>query len=100
MSMPVPPLHPVTGLLPLGRHHCTSSDIERAFVADASFSASTTRRAIWDDWQQAVALLESTVTVHAAWLGGSFTSAVIDPADIDVTFIVNGDDFRSRTPAE
>jgi hypothetical protein len=29
-------------------------------------------------------VLQSAVTVHAAWIGGSFTTSKLDPEDIDV----------------
>lgn len=64
------------------------------FVKDAAFSRSASRPRIWSDWNDALALLQSAVTVHAVWIGGSFTTSKLDPGDIDVTYIVNADEIR------
>jgi hypothetical protein len=96
----IPALDPATGLLPLGRHRCSESEVEAAFVSAAEFATSPTRPEIWRDWEAALQLLRAAVTVHAAWLGGSFTTAKIDPEDLDVTFLVNGEDFRGRSPQD
>ncbi|HEY3955266.1 MAG TPA: hypothetical protein VGM53_18000 [Streptosporangiaceae bacterium] len=66
----------------------------------AEFSTSATRTGIWRDWQQGARLLESAVTVHAAWLGGSFTTSKVDQNDLDATFVINGADMRTRSPDE
>ena len=84
-----------TGLLPLGRHVCAAADVEEMFVRDAAFSESVSRRQIWSDWNDALAVLQSAVTVHAVWIGGSFTTSKVDPGDIDVLYIVNADAVRS-----
>ena len=96
----VPARDPASGLLPLGRHVCSESEVEAAFVSAAEFAASPTRADIWRDWQQGVRLLRTAVTVHAAWLGGSFTTSKVDPADLDVTFVINGADMRTRSLPE
>lgn len=93
----LPLLDPVTGFLPSGRHGCSASEVEVAFVRDIAFFGSPTRRAIWNDWNQALTVLQSAVTVHAAWIGGSFTTSKLDPEDIDVAFIINAADFRQRS---
>jgi len=96
----IPPVDPASGLLPLGRHHCTEAEVEAAFVSASGFATSSSRAAIWSAWQQAVAFLQTAVTVHAAWLGGSFTTSKMDPEDLDATFIVNADDYRRRSTPE
>lgn len=96
----LPLLDPATGLLPLGRHVCSADEVEIAFVKDISFFGSATRSAIWRDWNDALATLRSAVTVHAAWLGGSFTTSKLDAKDIDVTFVINGEDARQRSAPE
>lgn len=96
----IPCLDPETGLLPLGRHVCAADEVEIAFVKDIAFAGSATRQGLWGDWNAALATLEGAVTVHAAWLGGSFTTSKMDPDDIDVTFIINGDDYLQRSPAD
>jgi hypothetical protein len=92
----IPELDPVTGLLPLGRHVCAEAEVEAVFVSASRFAASLTRRDVWNEWQQAAQLLQGAVVVHAAWLGGSFTTSKIDPGDIDVTFIFDADDYTQR----
>lgn len=96
----IPPLDPATGLLPAGRHVCSPDEVEIAFVKDISFFGSATRSAIWSDWNDALAMLQSVAIVHAAWIGGSFTTSKLDPEDIDVTFIINGADMRQRSAPE
>ena len=96
----IPPLIQTTGLLPLGRHVCSADEVEVGFVKDRAFAGSATRAAIWNDWNDALATLQSAVTVHAAWIGGSFTTSKLDPGDIDVTFIINGANMRHRSAAE
>lgn len=93
-------LDPVTGLLPAGRHVCAKAEVESAFVTESAFSSSTTRATIWGDWQNALNVLQSAALVRAAWIGGSFTTAKMDPEDIDVTFIIDGADMRGRTPQD
>ena len=90
----IPALDPATGWLPLGRHHCSQAEIETAFAT------SSTRTAIWRDWQSGLQLLQTAVTVHAAWVGGSFTTAKPDPEDLDVTFLINGEDMRHRSAGD
>ena len=92
----LPCLDPGTGLLPPGRHVCTAAEVEIGLVKSNGFSASATRPEIWDHWNAALGVLQSSVLVHAAWLGGSFTTSKLDPDDIDVTFIINGDDLIQR----
>lgn len=96
----IPALDPTTGMLPVGRHPCSEAEFEARFVSDAAFASSTTRRDLWDDWQQALQLLQGAVTVHAAWLGGSFTTSKLDPDDIDVTFLINVEDYKRRQPQD
>jgi hypothetical protein len=93
----IPCLDPVTGMLPLGRLACTAEEVEIAFVKDIAFFGSQTRPGLWREWNDALATLQSSVTVHAAWIGGSFTTAKLDPDDIDVTFIINAEDYRQRS---
>jgi hypothetical protein len=96
----LPPLDPSTGYLPPGRHVCTVAEVEAAFVQDGRFATSATRSDLWNDWNDALSLLQSAVTVHAAWIGGSFTTSKVDPGDIDVTYIVNGGVVRSLQGAQ
>lgn len=88
-SVPIPDLGQ-SGLLPFGRYRCSMSEVRDRFVLHPDFACSTTRKVIWQHWLQAKDTLKSLVPVHAAWLGGSFTTAKLDPDDLDVVFVVNG----------
>jgi hypothetical protein len=90
----LPPLDPSTGSLPLGRYVCTAAEIEEMFVTGEVFFDSISRPQIWSDWNEALAVLQSAVTVHAVWIGGSFTTAKVDPGDIDVTYVVSASQIR------
>ena len=100
LGLVIPALEPTTGLLPVGRYTCAGQEVEDCFVTAAQFSASGTRGDIWGDWQIAQQFLQQSVIVHAAWLGGSFTTAKVDPDDIDVTFVVSADDYSARPPQD
>ena len=89
-----------TGVPPVGRRRATITEIEAAFVSAPEFSASTTRRTIWADFETGLQLLSSAVLVHAAWLGGSFISSKLDPSDLDVVFLVNQSDLNRRSDPE
>ncbi|MGW4878932.1 DUF6932 family protein [Streptomyces sp. NPDC004262] len=99
--MPVPELDQSSGVLPLGRYLCTEQEIESTFVTADRYASSATRQSVWNDWQTARDFVRSLVTVHAVWVAGSFTTAKVDPGDIDVMFIIRGDDFdRLPDPAK
>lgn len=96
----IPPLDRVSGLLPPGRHRCSEAEVEAEFVSCPRFASSPTRKDIWQDWGDVRDLLQNSIKVYAAWLGGSFTSAKLNPEDLDVTFLVSGDDCRKCSPAD
>jgi uncharacterized protein DUF6932 len=92
----IPPLDSATGLLPLGRHVVTVSEVEAAFVTAPSFTASATRTQIWNDFVAALDLLRrKKARIPAAFLGGSFTTSDLDPADIDTSVLVDGSRITS-----
>lgn len=93
--MPVPEFTH-QGYLPAGRYPATQGEIYRALVASPEFADSSSRPEVWRDWQLACSTLRSAVDVHAAWIGGSFTTTKMDPGDIDVLFIVNRSDRNNR----
>jgi hypothetical protein len=86
--------------LPLGRYGCTEEEIRATFVDDPRFAASKTRLNIWNDWETARATVNSIVTIHAAWVAGSFTTGKMDPGDIDVVFVVKGEEVDRLQPTE
>lgn len=90
----IPTLDPSTGLLPPGRHVGTAADVEAVSVNGAAFAKSTSRPAIWSGWNDALAVLQSVVTVYSVWIGGSFTTSKLDPGDVDVTYIVDAQEVR------
>ncbi|MGY0019019.1 DUF6932 family protein [Streptomyces sp. YJ-C3] len=92
-SMPVPALNSASGTLPLGRYECTEEEIRHAFVEHPDFSSSVSRLNIWNDWEIAREVITSTLTVHAVWIAGSFTTSKLDPGDVDITFLVNGPEY-------
>lgn len=87
-------------VLPLGRHAVELSDLVTAFVESPDFKESRSRRVIWEHFTTANDLLQSVVTVHSAWIGGSFTTSKLNPRDIDVVYVVNAEDRASRTAKE
>jgi hypothetical protein len=80
-------------MLPIGRYECTEEEVESAFVSHERYVASTTRQSIWNDWETARDTLRSLVKVHEVWIAGSFTTNKLDPGDIDVLFIVSGEEY-------
>lgn len=90
----IPPLT-ATGALPCGRYRCDLVDLKARFVLDPIYSASSKRAQQFADLLQVKAMLDSIdpALVEVGWVGGSFTTDVLDPDDIDCLFVVNGDAF-------
>lgn len=88
-----------TGYLPHGRHRVTEADIRARFVDHADYAASTTRAAVWDDYELGRDLLRSKVRVHAIWIGGSFLTTKVDAKDLDALFIVSARDYKNQDVA-
>lgn len=93
----IPPLDPATNFLPLGRYACTLSDLKREYVDDPRFSGSITRNQIFEDLLDAREMLDhiSQDLVEVVWVGGSFVTGVLDPDDIDCTFVISGPELRA-----
>lgn len=101
----IPALDPATGHLPRGRYLCDFPEIEQRFVSDFSFTASATRAEVWrglldylgawDDTQTALSAHLPGPLVLGAWLGGSFVSGAVNPANADLTVLVSGDALRA-----
>ncbi|MEU5203278.1 DUF6932 family protein [Streptomyces pseudogriseolus] len=84
-----------TNCLPPGRYAMEPAGVERRFVTCEEFADSTTRAALWREWNEHLTLLE-TVTgnkIARAWISGSFVSAKIDPKDIDCTYFIESTDY-------
>ncbi|MEV7032700.1 hypothetical protein AB0N99_21090 [Streptomyces sp. NPDC093272] len=69
-------------------------------VSAPEFGESTTRTELWDglhDYLDPFLTLEETCAaaldgiplIHSLWLGGSFVSTKVDPANIDVTVLID-----------
>lgn len=91
--MPIPGLEAVTGALPVGRYGCTEAEVEQFFVRHSYFFNSTSRPGIWADWERAHTIVSSLLTVHSVWMAGSFTTNKLNPNDIDLVFVINGDEY-------
>jgi hypothetical protein len=94
----IPPL--VDGYLPLGRHVCDWRDIDGNFVKAPRFADSTTRPALWANLITGTQLLVASAVVYQVWLAGSLTTDKVDPGDVDVTYLIDGDDHYSRSPGD
>lgn len=77
--------------LVVGRYPTTMEEVRERFVTDYRFAGSTTRASIWDEWEQATAVLREAVPVAQVWLAGSFTTTKLDPNDIDCLYWLNTD---------
>jgi hypothetical protein len=87
-----------TGMLPLGRHVCDLDEFEQVFVFDQGFASSQTRQPIFENFLAARQLLADKYgagLVERVWIGGGFTTAKLDPGDIDVTFLLSADAWDS-----
>ena len=88
------------GVLPPGRHRVSEAEVKATFMDTPALAGSTRRPILWADWLKGIALLRGSVKVHAAWIGGSFVTSALDPSDIDVVFVVSGEDFLRRPVPE
>lgn len=79
------------GNLPPGRHEASVEDVRAAFVDP--FSASHTRRAIFDWWTELRDALCELGGFEAHWLAGSFVSDKEQPNDLDLVTVLDGPTF-------
>lgn len=82
----MPSFDPTTGLLPLGRYAATLDDVRAAYVDAPEFSRSTSRAAIWAEFESATNELRRIVPTVCVWLAGSFMTDKLDPDDIDTIY--------------
>lgn len=90
------PAFEANGMLPLGRHTCDPAEFEASFVHDRRFVSSRSRQDLFSQFLAATQFLRqefSSELVERVWVGGSFTTAKLDPSDIDVTFILNNEAY-------
>lgn len=94
------------GFPPPGRVRMTWDEAEAALVTSPTFSASTTRAALWDQLSGYLAQFAEVIEqnrptvvgdglIQHLWLGGSFVSTKVDPQNIDVAVCID-DDVRER----
>lgn len=86
---------PVTGVVPPGRFRMEMHELEGIWVDPPQFATSSTRRPIWEKWQEATAALRGAVPVAAAWVDGSFFSDKLNPGDLDCVWLI--DDVQLAT---
>lgn len=88
--MPIPPLEP-NGYLCPARHVATAADMQTSFVAP--FTTSASRAPLMARWESHARVLNWLIAVAAHWVGGSFVSSKVDPADIDTVAHCDGPTF-------
>ena len=90
----------VDGHLPPGRFRCSLSELEARFVTHSDFSVSSTRTALFDGFVRYLAMwqlleeqskIEPTSLLRYVWVAGSFASSRVDPTDVDISPVVDGD---------
>lgn len=89
----IPSFEP-SGLLPRGRFVCRLEEAKQELVLAPRFKTSKTRADIWEDFCFMIEFLKKRASVPAVFLGGSFVTAKLDPADIDLTVIIDKDSVR------
>ncbi|WP_394298925.1 DUF6932 family protein [Nocardiopsis sp. SBT366] len=83
------------GILPPGCHVVSPRQVKRFFVDGTS---SQNRHAIYEEWRQHRSALKSIGPVLYQWIGGSFATNSINPADIDVATFIDGIAFDRLPP--
>ncbi len=90
--MPIPPVDPITGLLPPGEHEASWDEIE------ARFGWNRRRRQLLDGLADGLSLLAEAGRSRA-WLNGSFVTAKDEPGDFDCVWSTVGVDRSSLQSA-
>ncbi len=86
------------GLLPAGRYVETEDEVHHDLVDE--FPTSTRRQFIYDRWMLHRHTLTNLVNVHEQWLDGSFTESKVDPDDVDIVTVYDGDAWDAMTDEE
>lgn len=68
------------------------------FVDSKSYAQSVTRRGIWSDFLDYLSALRSLTPVCAVWIAGSFISRKVNPNDIDIVLLLDGEELDARFP--
>lgn len=104
--MAIPDWNESTGHLPPGRYRTSLTEIYDRFVAASAFRASSTREQVWGGFvsymsawrrieEQLAPQLSGDRIALAVWLGGSFVSQKLDPSNLDLTVLVDGEVIAS-----
>ena len=83
--MSIPPLDPVTGLLPPGEHEATWDEIEE------QFGWNLRRRQLLDGLAEGLAIFAGA-GCSRVWLNGSFVTDKDEPGDFDCVWSITGVD--------
>ena len=84
------------GYLPLGRHSVTVDEFYEHFVT--AFPSSKTRERLYQRWARHREALSSVLPVRAQWIDGSYVTSKVDPADIDVVSLMDGEAYDRLAP--
>ena len=95
--MPIPAFEP-SGFLPAGRHPASPAEVHASLVAP--FPSSAHRPAIHAWWNRHLASLRWLAHVTRQWIGGSFVSEKLEPADIDVCTFMDGPSVDALPPEQ
>ena len=93
----IPDIEP-SGFLPVGRYSCSLNEVRIRFVDSKSYAQSVTRRGIWSDFLDYLSALRSLTPVCAVWIAGSFISRKVNPNDIDIVLLLDGEELDARIP--
>lgn len=93
----IPDIEP-SGFLPVGRYSCSLNEVRTRFVDSKSYAQSVTRRGIWSDFLDYLSALRSLTPVCAVWIAGSFISRKVNPNDIDIVLLLDGEELDARFP--
>lgn len=81
-------------ILPPGRHTCSFSQFESRFVTERIVDHARRSRILEDFLAYRDQQLRCGLVVTSYWIDGSFTSDKVDPGDIDITSLVDGNASR------
>ena len=84
------------GLLPVGHHHATISDVYHKLVSRRSFPDSETRKQIFLGFCAYNKLLTPYNLILDQYLDGSFVTAKTNPADIDIINFYDGEKYEKN----
>lgn len=86
------------GHLPLGRYLCSISELRETFVDHERFAESTSRAGLFAGllryiraWEVAQESVGGPPVLRHLWVAGSFASSRLNPDDVDVSPVVDGE---------